>query len=139
LEVIMAIAENVATVRQLWPLLAVTDIERSVAFYRDELGFSVAGEAESNGKLFWCRVVRGGASLMLQQADEEDGPPAQWGRGVAFYFVCDEVDALERELARAGVAHEPVSVAEYGMKQLFVREPDGYLVCFESPTEHWSQ
>ena len=42
---------------------------------------------------------------MLQQAEDEDGSAA--GRGVAYY----------------------------GMKQLFVPEPNGYSICFESPTE----
>lgn len=73
----MAIAEHAPTLRQLWPLLAVDEIERSVNFYRDMLGFNVAGQAESDGKLFWCRLERGGTSIMLQQADEEDGPAGQ--------------------------------------------------------------
>jgi hypothetical protein len=29
-------------------------------------------------------------------------------------------------------------LAEYGMKQLFVSEPDGYSICFESPTDAWA-
>ena len=51
--------------------LAVEDIDRSIDFYHNTLGFAVVGRAEAEGRLFWCRVERGGASIMLQQADEE--------------------------------------------------------------------
>jgi len=39
------------------------------------------------------------------------------------------------ELSSGGMQLEPPTVAYYGMKQLFVPEPNGYLLCFESPIE----
>ena len=134
----MATAEQVTTIRQLWPLLAVEDIDRSINFYESKLGFSVVGRAEVDGRAFWCRLERGGASIMLQQADDEDGPVGDRGRGVALYFVCDDAERLHAELSVRGLQLPPVTVAEYGMKQLFVPEPDGYSVCFESPTDAWA-
>jgi len=134
----MATAERVATVRQLWPLLAVEDIDRSIDFYQSKLGFSIVSRAEADGRLFWCRLERGGASIMLQQADEEDGPVGDRGRGVALFFVCDDADRLHAELSSRGLQLARVAVAEYGMKQVFVPEPDGYSLCFESPTETWA-
>ena len=47
----MATAKRVATVRQLWPLLAVEDIDRSINFYQSKLGFSIVGRAEADGRL----------------------------------------------------------------------------------------
>jgi uncharacterized glyoxalase superfamily protein PhnB len=129
----MAASTSTATVRELWPLLFVADIERSLTLYRDQLGFELVAEAQADGRIFWCRLRRGGASLMLQQAEAEDGPAEGRGRGVAFYLVCDDVDALAEEFIGRGVAFDPPQVAEYGMKQLFVPDPDGYAVCFESP------
>ena len=130
----MAVAEHTAVVRRLWPLLSVQDIERSVQFYRDQLGFALVGRADAQGKMFWCRLERGGASIMLQQAEDEDGPAEGRGRGVAFYFVCDDADAIYAELSSCGLQLDPPKVAYYGMKQLFVPEPDGYCICFESET-----
>jgi len=129
------LAQSTGTVQELWPLLTVQDMQRSLKFYRDQLGFTVVGEAQGQGGLFWCRLKRGGASLMLQQAEDEDGPAAGRGRGVAFYFVCDDADAMFAELSARGLAINPPEAAYYGMKQLFVPEPDGYSVCFESPTD----
>lgn len=118
----------------MWPLLTVQDIAVSIAFYRDRLGFDVVDEARAASGLFWCRLSRDGASLMLQQADEaEDGPAEGRGRGVALYFVCDDADAMYAEFTARGLAVESPTKAYYGMNQLHVPEPDGYVVCFESP------
>jgi uncharacterized glyoxalase superfamily protein PhnB len=130
--------QQTALVRQLWPLLAVQEIGRSVEFYCDQLGFAVVGRSESQGKLFWCRLERDGASLMLQQADDEDGPATGRGRGVTFYFICDDVDVVHAELLSRGLQLGSPNATDYGMKQLFVQEPDGYSICFESPTGNWN-
>lgn len=128
----MTAADRTGVVRELWPLLLVTDLERSLTFYRDQLGFAVVDEAKAAGRTFWCRLQRGGASLMLQQAEDEDGPAEGSGRGVSFYFVCDDVDALYAEFVARGLKLDPPAVAYYGMKQVFVPEPGGYVICFES-------
>jgi uncharacterized glyoxalase superfamily protein PhnB len=86
--------------------------------------------------MFWCRLERGGSSIMLQTAEEaEDGPAKERGRGVTLYFVCDDVDVLFEEVSSRGLGVNPPTLAYYGMRQLFVTEPNGYLVCFESPAD----
>jgi len=123
-------------VRELVPLLFVDDIERSVSFYCDGLGFRLALEARGDdGKLGWCRLERQGAALMLQQACEEDGPAESRGRGVGFYFICDDADAVHRELLDRGMQLDPPETAYYGMRQVYLKDPDGYILCFESPFE----
>jgi uncharacterized glyoxalase superfamily protein PhnB len=121
------------TVRELVPLLFVQDIERSVAFYRNGLGFEVCARWAPDGKLAWCRIQRDASAVMLQQASEEDGPAEGRGRGTGFFFICDDVDALYSELSARGVQVGPPQVAFYGMKQIFMADPDGYELCFETP------
>lgn len=121
-----------AAIHDLVPLLFVEDIARSVGFYRDQLGFTMTEKWEPGGKLGWCRLARGGATLMLQQACEEDSPAAGRGRGVGFFFLCDDADAIHIELCASGLLLDPPTVAFYGMKQLFLKDPDGYELCFQS-------
>jgi len=130
-------ANATAVICGLWPLLDVKDINRSVAFYRDQLGFAlVAHDAPPGGQMGWCRLERGAASVMLQgPAGESNVRIERRGRGVCLYFICDDADNMYKELSSRGMELHAPTVAYYGMKQLFVPEPDGYAICFESPTQ----
>jgi glyoxylase I family protein len=124
-----------AAVYGLWPLLVVRDIEQSLDFYCDRLGFELIDEALQGETRFWCRLTRGSVSLMLQQSEAEDGPAEGRGRGVSLYLLCDDVDRIHSEFQDRGLTLPAPELAYYGMKQLFVPDPDGYSVCFESAAE----
>lgn len=122
----------------VWPLLMTSDLQRSVRFYRDGLGFTVVGrDAEREEDVRWCRVARDGASLMLQQDEGEPDLSRTTDRRITLYLVCEDVDALHAEFSSRGLGlPEPVN-AYYGMRQLVVPDPDGYAVCFETPLPDW--
>ena len=122
-----------AIIRELAPLLFVQSIDSAVDFYRDKLGFEVAGKWEPEGKLAWCRLQRDGVAVMLEQAGEEDSPAEGRGRGIIFYFVCDDAAAIHAEISRRGLRLPPPKIAFYGMNQIFVTDMDGYRLCFHSP------
>ncbi len=122
-----------ATIRELVPLLFVADIQRSLAFYRDRLGFAVMANWELAGKLAWCRLARR-VGPDARASRGRGWPRRGRGHGVAFYFICDDADAMHAELLERGLRLEPPQLAHYGMKQVFVPDPDGYSLCFESPT-----
>jgi uncharacterized glyoxalase superfamily protein PhnB len=119
-------------IRELVPLLVVESMSRSVAFYRERLGFELTQSWEPEGVLTWCRLERGGSAIMLQLACEEDGPAEGRGRGVTFYFNCNDVMAIHREFAAAGLELPRPERAFYGMDQVYFTDPDGYQLCFQS-------
>lgn len=129
----MASASAGALLRQVWPLLLVRDLDQARQFYVDRLGFRVVDEAASAGRVFWLRLERDGVSLMLQQAEAEDGDVAGRTGGLSLFLLCDNVDALHNELATQGLPLDAPQDAYYGMRQLFVTDPDGYQLCFETP------
>lgn len=136
-ETLANVAERNAIVRQVWPLLIVSDLERSLEFYRDRLGFTLVGTAKSNQKVYWCRLERDSVVVMLEQSEHHDGSAEASDRGVNLYFICDDAQKMYTEFTARGLQLDPPSVAHYGMNQLFVPEPDGYPLCFESPTADW--
>ena len=130
----------------LTPLLQVFDMLASIRFYRDVLGFSVASSSPeieaAGGRYFhWALLRLGDAELMLNTAyDDNERPPTReierW-RGHAdttLYLDCDQLDAIRELLASRGVTVEPPTVAPYGMRQLYVTDPDGYQLCFQHPS-----
>jgi glyoxylase I family protein len=49
------------------------------------------------------------------------------------YMGCNELDAIYKLLASKGVTVEPPTLAQYGMHQMYVIDPDGYRLCFQHP------
>src|SRR6187551_602455 len=122
------------------PLLEVFDMPTSIAFYRDKLGFKVTGDSGQADKSGWVMLELGGETIMLNAAYEEgerpDSPdPARVAAhsDTCIYFGCQDIDAAYEYLKANGIISEPPAVAPYGMKQLYIRDPDNYNVCFQWP------
>jgi uncharacterized glyoxalase superfamily protein PhnB len=47
------------------------------------------------------------------------------------FFGCPDVDGAYEELRDKGVVVKPPQVARYGMKQMYLKDPDGYGLCFQ--------
>jgi glyoxylase I family protein len=126
-------------IRGMAPLLQVFDMATSIRFYRDVLGFEVVTTSTPRGEHFdWALLRLSGVELMLNTAYEEDARPAAPDAGriaahedTCLYFGCPDVDATYAYLRARGVAPEEPKVAPYGMKQLYLRDPDGYSLCFQ--------
>lgn len=125
-------------VRGLAPLMEVFDMPTSLAFYRDKVGFTVTGDSGQGDESGWVMLELGGATIMLNTAyDDGERPdepdPARVGahRDTCIYFACPDVDAAYQYLREKGVDCKPPSIAPYGMKQLYVTDPDNYNLCFQ--------
>lgn len=122
----------------LCPLIQVFDMPTSLAFYRDLLGFEVVQQAPPGDRCDWAWLTRDGADLMLNTMFEADArPPApDRARVVAhgdtgLFIGAPDVDAMYEYLRACEVQVEPPVVRPYGMKQLCLRDPDGYGICFQ--------
>jgi lactoylglutathione lyase len=127
-----------ANLTQVVPFLGVTDMERSVRFYMDGLGFTVKHQWTSEGKLRWCWLTRGSASLMLQEFVKEGHgglrPEGKLGQGVSLCFQCEDAVVLYREFRSRGIESEEPFVGN-SMWVTVVSDPDGYKLDFESVTD----
>src|SRR5271165_6164887 len=124
------------------PLVQVFDMPKSIRFYRDVLGFEISGlskpKTDNPDDVDWCMLELGPATVMLNTAyDPGDVPAApdgaRWGghRDTCLYFGCPDVDAAYRHLAEKGLEVDAPKVAWYGMKQLYLKDPDGFGICFQ--------
>lgn len=119
------------------PFFIVRDVVRSVAFYRDRLGFDVTFIAPDENPYF-AMVSRDGARLMLKAitADVQSTPnPGRhpWARWDAYVQVADP-DALAEELALRGVSfREPLGTNSDQLRGFEVMDADGYVLYFGRP------
>lgn len=130
-------------VRGTTTLLGVYDMPTSVRFYRDLLGFEMVSHSPHRGggvdRFHWCWLRLGGVDVMLNTAyefDEERPLPPDPARTAAhqdttLYFGCPDVDAAYEQLRAKGLEVQKPRVASYGMKQVYLQDPDGYGICFQ--------
>ena len=129
-------------VRNATTLLEVFDMPRSIAFYRDLLGFEIVQEWRPEDHLYWAMLKLGGAALMLNAAYEDDERPATpdieraSGHGdTELYFACGNADDVYAYLSERGCEVQPPEVTFYGMKQVRLKDPDNFKICFQSPVQ----
>jgi ankyrin repeat protein/uncharacterized glyoxalase superfamily protein PhnB len=127
------------------PLIQVYDMPEAIRFYCDGLGFELVQSSEEieapEGRYFhWAWLRLGGANLMLNTAyDAGERPPERdlsresAHRDTELYFDCPDVDGAYADLRAKGLDVEEPKTAPYGMRQLRLRDPDGYVLCFQSP------
>lgn len=127
-------------VRGMAPLLAVFDMPASIRFYRDVLGFELADTSAPGDDFGWALLRRDGTEVMLNSAFEPGRRPPEPDSAriaahgdVTIYFGCPDVEGAYEHLRAHGVEVRPPEVASYGMKQLYVRDPDGFGLCFQWP------
>lgn len=129
-------------VQELVPLLQVFDMPTSIRFYRDMLGFKVSGnskpKSQDSDDVNWAMLELGPATVMLNTAYDPDDVPeapdmARWEghQDTCLYFGCPDVDSTYEYLKSKGIECDPPKVVWYGMKQLYLKDPDGFGICFQ--------
>jgi catechol 2,3-dioxygenase-like lactoylglutathione lyase family enzyme len=122
----------------LCPLVQVFDMPTSLHFYRDVLGMAEVGKSGSGDRVGWAWLQRGSAQLMLNTAYEDDARPAapDPARMAAhadtiLFFGCEDPDGAYRYLTTQGVKADAPKTTHYGMRQVYLSDPDGYGVCLQ--------
>jgi glyoxylase I family protein len=129
-------------IQGLCPLLQVFDMPTSIRFYRDLLGFKIVGTSPplsgNPDDVSWSWLKLNEAAVMLNTAYEPEHRPAKpeperfGGHGdTCLYLGCPDVDGAYRYLREKDQDIEEPKVAPYGMKQLYITDPDEYGICFQ--------
>ncbi|MEM7022398.1 MAG: VOC family protein [Pseudomonadota bacterium] len=127
------------------PNLMVSDMRAAIAFYRDLLGMTVtmmlmpdrSMQTDGDGQdAYFATLEWQGSQLMLQTrqslAEELPGfdtPPSPAG---TVYFRGFAPDAIADRVSAGQVVKGPV-LQWYGMKELYLRDPDGHIICLGAP------
>jgi ribosomal protein S18 acetylase RimI-like enzyme/catechol 2,3-dioxygenase-like lactoylglutathione lyase family enzyme len=130
---------------KLVPELLVSDIGASMEFWCNRLGFAVAYQRPAEAFAYLERPE--GAQIMLSQRTGkwETGPLDQpYGRGAMFQVYVADIDPVQRSLEAAGwplyagprEVWREVGDRKIGQREIFVLDPDGYLVMVAHDLVH---
>jgi uncharacterized glyoxalase superfamily protein PhnB len=119
------------------PVLHVKNVDASLHFYVDQLGFTSPWRYEENGRAYVAQVDRQGCALILSGSW-----PEKIGNGLMFISLNVQpatretavaaLDALRAELEARGV---PVKEGSWGYRLLVVDDLDGNQLFFNYPNE----
>jgi len=133
-----------ANVKQAVPFFGVTNMEVSLRFYVDGLGFKMRrwwipddkqGDYKPDGRIRWCWLELGEAAIMLQEFLPERQPKEPLGTGVNVCFQCEDALALYREFKARGIKTRNRLSVGNRLWVVPVTDPDGYHMEFSSPTD----
>src|SRR6476620_11156549 len=103
---------NDGNVREVVPCLHVSNMEESLRYYIQGLGFTMKNKWVVDGKVRWCWLAKGGAALILQEFEKHGhdswAASGKVGQGVTLYFICDDAMAIYDDFGSRGIdASEP--------------------------------
>lgn len=104
----------------------VSDLDRSIGFYRDILGLRFLFRAPPGLAFLQCGEVR----LMLSQR----GPEAPEASAGVIYYRVEDIDAAYAALRERGARfvdqpHPIARLADHELWMVFLRDPDGHLLA----------
>jgi catechol 2,3-dioxygenase-like lactoylglutathione lyase family enzyme len=123
------------------PNLVVADVGRSLAFYRDVLGFSLVATVPDAAPFVFAWVQRDGVSVFLNSVEAVRKDLAELASrpvgGLNTLYVVLEADSIadgvDGMLASIGSrAHVIMGLKDqfYGMREFGIEDPDGYVIFF---------
>jgi catechol 2,3-dioxygenase-like lactoylglutathione lyase family enzyme len=129
-----SITERLAPVA---PEFFVRDVEASIAFYIDVLGFKlVRADVDGDGRRTFAVLARGAAEFMLAHEallGSENRAALRYPRasGVDIRLMVDDVDSVYASVSAAGGRIVlPVKDQPYGLRDFIVADPDGFRIRF---------
>ena len=142
--------DSPATFSRLTPILTTDDMDATIAFYRDILGFKVTAQIPDENPT-WCFLLQDDAAIMFT-TPEEDGhshdededhghshdhdhdhdhhDSSGANRLWTMYIYSDEVQTLWEELKNEDNVAYPLYDTHYGMREFGLRDRDGYMLSF---------
>ena len=122
--------------------IAPSDFDRTVAFYRDALGWSSVatwgGDGEPRG------VVLNGGAIEMVFAERHDANDHSWSGGInghrpTLHLTVDDLDKRHQELSHLVEVVVQPEATHWGTTWFVVKDPDGNLIAYEQPQSKHSE
>jgi uncharacterized glyoxalase superfamily protein PhnB len=115
--------------------LTVKDLEQSVHWYSDIVGFAIDQKYERDGQLSGVVVRAGAVRVLLNRDDGGRGWDRVKGEGFSLQIITEQsIDAIASAIrARGGVLGSEPADMPWGARVFRLSDPDGYRWTISSP------
>jgi len=115
--------------------LTVKDLQKSLSWYRDVVGFAVDRMVERDGKLRGVALKSGPVRILINQDDGAKGWERIKGEGFSVQLTTEQsIDAVAGRIkARGGKLETEPTDMPWGARVFRLRDPDGYKLSISSP------
>ncbi len=112
------------------PSFTVNDLQESLAWYRDVLGFGVEETWDQEGKVVGVSLKAGDVSFMIGQDDWKKGRDRKKGEGFRMFCMTKKnIDALAQGIkARGGTLDHGPMDQPWGVRDISLKDPDGFKI-----------
>ena len=121
--------------KKLTPNLVVANVERSLAFYVDTLGFTRGMTVPEQSPFVFASVTNGSVEIFLNDAATAikeypsfAGKPI--GATATMFIEMEGIDAFHDAVKPKVKITMPIVTQFYGMREFAIEDPDGYLITF---------
>ena len=127
-------ATTTLQVKSLTPTLTVNDLDRSIRFYTEGLGFELGEKHEENGEVKGVMINAGGTTLGISQDDFAKGRDRVKGIGMRLYLETDQdIQALAAKAKAAGITmSDGPGPLPWGPMGFTVTDPDGFKLTISN-------
>lgn len=122
--------------KEMVAMLMCDDVQESIRFYTDVLGFSVIDRMDTVGKSGWASLEHGTVRIMLASPGYIPEPQKSEGRysQAMYYFYPEDVESLHDEVTQHGLQATELTTRFYGMKEFEMLDPSGHVLVFGQET-----
>lgn len=115
-------------IKYCMPVIPSFDLQKSMRFWVDGLGFAIDNKMEQDGKLVGCMVHHEAMFFWLNQRAGDTQPENY--EGIRLYWTPENLIEIQTRLKNLGYSVSEIVTRDYGQTEFFVTDDDGYSHCF---------
>ena len=116
------------------PIVPSADLEKSLRFWGEGLGFQSDTEMRDGERLIFCMLRRENLCFMLNQRAGDAASPKN-DEGIRLYWTPSNLHEAHAHLKRLGYGVSEIERRDYGQTEFFLTDDDGHSHCFGVATQ----
>jgi hypothetical protein len=117
------------TVKSCIPVIPSADLEKSLRFWVEGIGLTMDQEMRHEGRLIGCMVHNDHTYFWLNQREGTPVRPQNY-EGIRLYWTPVDIHATRERLKQLGYNVSDIVDRDYGQREFFLTDDDGYSHCF---------